>query len=424
MSETHYEMMSHVLLGNIDRAYKFVEQHVQDGIEVWKTVPVSMGLIRGKDGKPILPPWGTIKDCGIDGVTQQYALTKWLLDHQEDPYSYSTLLMNEQYLKHFHWLANKGVHPGDIHVSLQLHHHMVCHVRAGKRVYEVSPELGERLLHTELRGVTSEDLRLPYEAVYIQIPPAVNVKVWNQQTGWHRAIGCYVVEENYMDAEDRYELEGVDTRKKHRGWRLMMVGENKTDRGLKGDDALSFFRVLLADGTKLDDVIKCCYQDIKRETVNKWSTWTDAMTTDWEQQFRWVMNVILYATWEEPGEHWEDNTELRRLWDRARKAPKGSTKRKRLNERARGLPSQPRIKLGQKLVVDRTRNKSPEKSLEKSGEPSRIRYVKTRVPGHWKAVAHGPKHSLRRQQWIQPYWRNKDAEEAQEQPKHELRAQQ
>lgn len=31
--------------------------------------------------------------------------------------------------------------------------------------------------------------------------------------------------------------------------------------------------------------------------------------------------------------------------------------------------------------------------------------IQTLVPGHWKRVAHGPAHSLRRMQHIQPYWR-------------------
>lgn len=428
--QTHYELMKDKLIGNVDRAYKFCEELARIGTEVWMSVPIVLGLVRHpKTGQIVAPPWGmqrTLHQGAWDGVTQQLALTKYLLDHQEDHYSYSRLIENVDFQKHWAFMAkqmrqNYGsrFHPGDLHTTLQLLHHMACHERAGKRVYEVTPELGNLLLQTELRGIKAEDMRLPYEAVYIQVPPGVDVKVWNKETGWHKAVGAYVVEENHMtEGDDR-----LDDAPRFRGWRLMLVGEPKKHRDLEADDALSFFRVLLKDGTNLEDVIKRSYLDIKRETSNPHSTWTEQMSTDWEDQFKWVMNVILYATWEEPGEHWEGNSELRKLWDRANKLPKGSSKRSKLKERAKGLPSQPRIRLGHKLVIRRYsgERKGDSESLEKSEQGSRILHIKTRVPGHWRAVAHGPKHSLRRQQWIQPYWRHRDADEGEQSPRHELR---
>lgn len=32
-------------------------------------------------------------------------------------------------------------------------------------------------------------------------------------------------------------------------------------------------------------------------------------------------------------------------------------------------------------------------------------HVTTLVRGHWRQQTHGPKHSLRRTQWIEPFWR-------------------
>lgn len=430
--QTHYELMKDKLIGNVPRAYQFCERLARDNHEVWMSVPIVMGLVRDPKTYEIVgPPWGFESDShkhSWAGVTQQYAMTKYLLDQQEDHYSYSRLIENRDFQKHFQFLVTAmkrnhptRFHPGDLHTTLQLLHHMASHERAGKRVYEVTAELGNMLLHTELRGIQAEDMRLPYEAVYIQVPPGVNVQVWNKETGWHKAVGAYVVEENHMSEDDKRPADADSPR--YRGWRLMLVGEPKKHRDLEADDALSFFRVLLKDGTKLDEVIKRSYLDIQREVGNPHSTWTDKMTTDWEDQFRWVMNVILYATWEEPGEHWEANSELRKLWDRAKKLPKGSNKRQRLKERAKTLPSQPRIRLGQKLVVRRHRgeNTGDSGSLEKSDQRSRLLHIKTRVPGHWKNVAHGPKHSLRRQQWIQPYWKFRDGWVQSDAPCHELR---
>jgi hypothetical protein len=420
MTQTHYELFVGRMLRDVDKAQKLIEVYLSKGRHAWHTVPFVMG---------VTDAFGISRDItkrfkrgdGWEAATQQYALIRHILDNQEDPYSYSQLLVDPEFLDHFSWLVRMGLPGGDVHVSMQLMHHMVCHERAGKRVYEVSQALGEKLLHTELRGIKGGDLRLPFEAVYIQIPPGVDVEIWNRDTGWHRAIGCYVCEERYMDPDDKYLL-AADEREKFRGWRLMMVGESKDARGLPADDALSFFRVMLPDDVTLDEVVARCEADIQREMTNPRSTWTVQQTNRWKQQFFWVMNVILYATWEEPGEHWEANTELKRLWDRARKLPKGSPKRKRLNEQARQHKSQKRMRLGYKLVVDRSMRKSLDQSLERGEQPSRLCYVKTRVPGHWKAVAHGPKHSLRRQQWIAPYWRNKDGEEREEQPRHELKA--
>lgn len=416
---THYERFASILK-NRKRARKLIDETAEAGVNaVWKTLPLAMGHAMDQEGNT-LKVW---KDATVaDFAALQFELTKWILDNQEDPYSYSECMTSEE----FHGMMgyfSQTITPSSVHTSLQLNHQMASHERAGKRVYTVSPSLALQLKHTELRGLRAEDLRLPYESIYIEVPKEAGLKIWNEDTGWHEAIGVYITEEHKMSDNDAYRRGGIPG--DLRGWRMMLIGKDKAKEPREiGDDALSFFRILLKDGTKLNDIIATA----KREMVwdmehNPHSTWDERMSWDWEQQFRWAMNVVLYATWEEPGEHWIANKEARQLWARIQKMPAHSRKRKGLNNKFQTLPQMRRIKLGGSIVIRRGNTDS--EGAQKDGTQSRqlpgnLR-VKTRVAGHWKRVVHGKGRALRRLQWIEPHWRNLEGLTPVREPTHELR---
>jgi hypothetical protein len=289
----------------------------------------------------------------------------------------------------------------------------------------VSPELAGQLKDTELRGLRAEDLRLPYESIYIQVPKEAGLKIWNEDTHWHDTIGIYITEERSMSESDEYRRRGSNAETGNlRGWRILVIGQDKAEKYEAGDDALSFFRILLKDGTKLEDILKTTSKDMQWDMDhNPDSTWDEKMNEDWEQQFRWAMNVVLYATWEEPGEHWIANKEARKLWERIKKVPSNSKKRKSLDRKFQTIDKQRRIQLGTKIVVDRKRGANTD-DAEKSGTQKKASgglRVKTRVSGHWKRQVHGPRRSRRRLQWIEPHWRNLDGLTPARSPSHELR---
>ena len=344
------------------------------------------------------------------------------MDHQDDKFSYSEYLTNPQWYDLFDYLCG-GIDPGMVHTTMQLNYQMSCHERAGKRVYQLSPDLAVQMKHTELRNVLADDLRLPFESIYIMVPPEAQLKIWNSETGWHKAIGIYITEERHMAEMDEYLKGGKSGTL--RGWRMMIVGQDKAEcTQATGDDTLSFFRILFKEGTKLTDILETARREIQWDMENNpFCTWDERMNWDWEQQFRWAMNVVLYATWEEPGEHWIANKEARKLWDRIGKLPPNSKKRKNLQRKFQTIDKQKRIQLGAKIVINRRKGTS-EDSEGKSGKTETdetVLRVKTRISGHWKRVVHGKGRTERRIQWIEPHWRNLDGLTPARSPRHELR---
>lgn len=344
-----------------------------------------------------------------------------LMDQLSDPYSYSLLTQDPQYVRLYHRMLQMG---GKVVVqpSMMADYHGLTYERAGKRTYDVHPDLAERLVHTELRGLVADDLRLPYEAVYFIVPGGTGLKVWNNESEWHWVEGIYVVEDRRMRVGDEV---GKSTGPEVRGWRIMVVGapKGKIDYGgvKLDDDALSYFRVLLPEGRSLDDCIKATVDEIEWSMKAGTGLWSEKMSDDWTAHFRWVMNAVLYATWEEPGEHWEANREARQLWERIQKMPKGSRKRENLLQKAKGIPRQPRLRLGYKVVVNRHAPKPESMGTEKSGAFREGVGVRTRVAGHWRKQAFGPGRTERKIIWIEPHWRNLDGVVPAEEPMHVMK---
>lgn len=333
-----------------------------------------------------------------------------MLAEQSDPYSYGELSNNPAFQNMFEYISDK-VMGGAFIVQVVTMYHTLSHERAGKRVYSPTDGLAWKLAHTELRNLKTDDLRLPYESVYIEVPKTARLKVYNNDTGWHRCIGMYITEDTFplkphrLDHQTVLPYEHVDG---FRSWRIMAVGESKgiIDHGdglVELDDALTYFRIPLVPGESLEDMVKAAgaeMEETKREAEHL--GWRN-MDDEWKRLFRWAMNAMLYVTWTEPGENWIGNKEARLLWSRMRKM-KGKTakaKRSKLQKKLNQIDPQKRIILGSKVVVDRNvmREGAPG-----NGEGTPVS-VRTRVSGHWRNQAHGPGRTQRKLIWIEPFWR-------------------
>jgi hypothetical protein len=122
----------------------------------------------------------------------------------------------------------------------------------------------------------------------------------------------------------------------------------------------------------------------------------DPYFDQWEPLFRWVMNVVIYATNAGVRQEVWRNQEASRLRDTISNTPRGK-KRERLQERFRGMDKSRRIVLGPGVkleVLDGGVGKSPT--------------VRVRVQGHWKRQVFGPARANRKIIWIEPYWRGPD----------------
>jgi len=271
----------------------------------------------------------------------------------------------------------------------QMIYQMAAHDLCGKRVYEVSPGLADKLMATEVRGLQTNDLRLPFESIYITAPRVTSLQIFNGDTGWHRVEGIYITEDHDDDGT--------------RMWRFMVSGEAKPLKiqGVDFDnDALVYWRMRLPDDLDLQDAIEATTNHMIESLVVHKTTFKE-MVPVWTEIFRYCMAVILYSTW--PDCDREDvavNREFRQLYQRIGKLPAKSKKRAALQRKLQAIEPRRRTVLGGSITIDRSRPGS-----EDSTGRGRPLEVLQRVAGHFKMVAHGPGRAQRRPHFVEPYYR-------------------
>jgi len=319
------------------------------------------------------------------------------------PYHFIALIedpnLNEALINQQQWFISHKIDVcflGDIITNqARIFWHMFTFEKSGKKAYTISDGLAKQLRDTELRGLRTEDIRLPYESLYIEIPKSLDFKIWNGVTGWHSAEGVYVVDDIQDDGTH--------------AWRFMFIGYSNDPNDLL-DDATIYFSVHFTENETLDQVIE--------ETVKKFAKLEEGhnksnplvglgpMGDLWLNLFRWVLNVVMYATWPDADIlPLMENREARLLWERVQKT-KGP-KREKLKQRLKGLDPQRRLHLGRDVVyIDRKRaQQNADTEGKGTGKPSTI---VQRVSGHWKRQHYGAKSVLVKQIFIMPYWKGGD----------------
>lgn len=275
-------------------------------------------------------------------------------------------------------------------VTGHMHYHMAVHRMAGQKVFDMSPGLAEKLRSTELRGLTADDLKLPFPSIYVMVPKEADLQVYNKDSGWHRAVGLYVAED--IDSDNR------------RCWRFLICGEPKPVEVLKGvvddNDALVYFHVALPKGLPLTETIARAHEEAFQDVEVAKKHQADGflqMLDKWQDIFRWAMNVVLYSSME--GAEKEEvvaNEDAARLEQAVCGLPKDSKKRHRLYDRLSKMQPLRRTLLGRSV-----------------GRPGGWQLtVRVLVTGHWRNQPYGPGHSLRKLIWIEPYWKGRDDDES------------
>jgi len=269
-----------------------------------------------------------------------------------------------------------------------------CHRLSGEHVFEVSSGLGETLLQTELRGLQTDDLQLPFRNLYVACPESAGIKVFNLDSGLHTCDGFYITEDTASPLG--------------RVWRILACAPSKNPDE-PWDDALFFFSIVLPAGVSLEDALE---QEQKRSEaidIQATASTTEFYRTYWQTMFRWLMNVVVYATWPDAEKLETLNPEYAKRLEQVRKHPKGSHKRERAAELLKATLPQRRIVLGRSVP-----------RFEAESGTGKALAVRTLVRGHWQRFAHGPERSLRKWAWRKPFWRGPvDAPESN--PIHELR---
>jgi hypothetical protein len=220
---------------------------------------------------------------------------------------------------------------------------------AGRNSYKLSDNLACKLLNTKIHGINTEDIKLPLNTIYIEIPEILH---------------------------DHFLAQGViiTQSRENKHWSILIYHSNLESFLLESLD--------LPENQKLE---KC----IKNSDMNEKLVW-------------FIINVVIYATWADADlEHVTLNKEAKKLWRRVKKLPEGS-KRDALQLKYKDLNPQKRVILGKSVIINRSITEYLTNDPSMPGKPLEVR---TLVTGHWRHywVGKGRRHRVRR--WLEPFWR-------------------
>lgn len=366
--KTHYEYSQKILAPRVQHVQRLMDQYQNDPVDVarhlYEDVYKKSGSVASDD----------LQSSFSGGV---HALFRLLIEKalEGDYTSYSRAAHTGRVTTIVGPLM-EYMGSGPTMNEVLMAYHILSHQHLNGPTYEVTGSLAKQLCDTELRGVYTDEIRLPFPAIYLDLPPTDGFEVNNPDTGIHRICGIYVTEDRGGETPIL---------------RVYVVGEPKGTAGGLPDDATLYYNLDLDPGTLAEDSFRKAEARAKTAGVLQ-DVYGGAQ---WHSIYSWVLNVVLYLTWGEPGEDWMANKEARDLWNRIQRLPKGSKKRKKLNDRFHKLDPQRRIVLGRGIKYDRPEG-------HKIGQKIATTF---RVSGHWKRQHYGKGKQEVKRIFIEPYWK-------------------
>jgi len=338
------------------------------------------------------------------------------LEDMGDSYSYTRILKNESVFTYFNGAHQQFNVPApsmmEQRFRTSLIYHLASHFKAGNWAYQLSQGLAQALKETELRGLMTDDIQLPYPAIYLDVPETVGFKVWNDQSGWHNLVGIYIVEDQeYLYTLDGKKIDSFDNQPTCRAWRFLLVGEDKqlnVEGSSLTDDALSFFQIALFPGQSLDMALKKFEEKMisfQETSIAEAFRWANCDKIDyWIKIFKWAMNAMLYATNVDKGREITENREVKQLRTRIAKLKNGK-KKKGLQLKLKSTDPRRRVLLGENIVVNRNDQDVGMDVGKKPHSNGQKLTIRVKIPGHWRRVCYGKDNLLRRWQHINSYWK-------------------
>lgn len=289
-------------------------------------------------------------------------------------------------------------------ISLEMVQAQAEYLAAGEQTFAVGPRMREMLEMTSLKGVTSAQIKMPYNAIWVATPES-GQQLWDGKA-WHPLEGFYAVfrpagrKIRYTDGKELAPQSTIT---------LVMWGEKP---GAKiGDDAMSSLVLPLeeADG-RLEEYISVTMNTgtyrIERELVRLDQTSRENITKASRVCLRVLVNLCLYlscegAVYEEALESQHRKVEKARLEKRANAAKKGA-KRDKAKKAADRIPTSTVV-----MVAPHIEGAAGAGGSHSSPHAHWVR-------GHWHHYRHGKGRQLVKLLWTQPYPKG----EAGPKPKH------
>lgn len=249
----------------------------------------------------------------------------------------------------------------------------------GRKEYLVSNGLTSRLKNTVLKGYPCSSFKLPYDSFYIDL----------RNYGEFSDValeGCLV---SYFEGAHKfgiYIITGKEARSKP------MIQSLGAD---------------LEMYSTLDETLKASFDTVHvdvRSNSSEIALLSEQYKKPWEALFRYVVNVVLYATMPDAENEFEYyDPKYKRSLQKLKKHKKGSKKHTKAKE-ALGRASKAGYEyLGGSIRVDRSLDRDSSGRL--AGDGSRTLSVRSLVSGHWRDQPYGPGMAYRKRIWIEPFWR-------------------
>lgn len=397
--KTNLETVLNVIGPHIAEAREWVRRHGWQGEQRWceENFPRFYGQPRPEGRKDPLSAMLMALDYAT--LEAYVADRRW---RTPSAYNWPAILRLPAFIAHCEYIASllngdRDTALSNAVMTVQEAWQDVLISRSGNQVYEPSLGLAAQLRDTEVRGLTTDDVRLPFPAVYIKVPNDVGLYVQDPlplrspgkgaALSWSPLTWVSVVEQ-LPEGDEPYR------------WTLRAMGGGSNEA--YEASACLFFCIDLPSGMPLADAIEAERQRIITADGGHLPAFS-AITDEWFLVFKWAMNVILYTTLSGNETHEEDsNKAYRDLKARIDKLPRDSKKRDRLKDDLRKLSPERRIYLGRSV------NYKPGNGIRKPGSKPTPTELATLVCGHWKQQVHGEARALRKRIFIEPYWRNAD----------------
>lgn len=246
----------------------------------------------------------------------------------------------------------------------------------GNKQYQVLPGVGELLSRTNVNGMKTDDLKLPFPSFYIEVPLAagLTVRVHDLVLDEVRLVpivGIYVSEVPTLDAQ-----------------RMIQVCTIASDSGKL---VYGGWGAYLPPNTKLSDVT-VLYRNSKLDRAEKRQL---KEQPEAHALLRWLMNFVLYLSSREAVvDKGSDNAEHRALSQRLTKAQ--GSKREKIKQQLKSLDPEYRIYVGRGI----TRASVAELLGHREGSSHQTRYW---VSSHWHIYWRGEGRTVKEHKWVHAF---------------------
>lgn len=259
----------------------------------------------------------------------------------------------------------------------------------GSQTFSFSVPLASKLMLTDVGHAKWSDLRTPFPAFVIQVPPEL-ATLKDPSTGLHYMDGVVVVD-GFSEGRRRIEM--------------LFTGQENGNSSQLGDDAVVYANMRCThDDQTLEDALEKSGERVPEELRDAVNLGGFGQIEGTRKLVLWVLAMIFYLT-DFPEDRVKVSPDTKELEEKVAVA-RGKAKRnaKAKLRTAQREPSP--FLVGTNVTLDaRLVDAAGATGKGQGNSPSVASYVR----GHRKLQPHGPERSLRKPIWVSPYWRNLEA---------------